>query len=106
MEPHIIRAIRDYDIVNKIGFFTGDNDTKINTCLRKLAQDLETEYGIDFDPVLSRTRYNGHIINLSLQTFLFASNEEALQAAIDEAIEKSNDITIIKVLQHQVKSKT
>jgi hypothetical protein len=106
IEPHIMKTIRDHDLASNIGFFTGDNDAKNDTCLRKLAEDLETEYGVRFDPILSRTRCSGHIINLSLQAFLFASSEEALQAAINEAMEEANEITIVEALQRdKLKSK-
>lgn len=61
--------------------------------LRKISEALDTEYGINMHPVRRRTRCIGHIINLSLHVFLFASSVEALKAAIQQAIDEANDIT-------------
>lgn len=46
---------------------------------------LANEYGIRFDPIDRRVRCRGYIINLCLQSFLFASSKEALDATIKEA---------------------
>ncbi|KAH7464982.1 hypothetical protein FOMA001_g17010 [Fusarium oxysporum f. sp. matthiolae] len=70
MTPHLMEIIRKYHLAPRIGYFTGDNDAKNDTCLRQLAVGLSQEYGLTFDPVSSRTRCAGHIINLSLQAFL------------------------------------
>ena len=46
---------------------------------------------IDFDPKTRRIRCIGHIINLSLQSFLLARSKEALAAAL-EATENAQDV--------------
>ncbi|KAJ6436407.1 putative AC transposase [Purpureocillium lavendulum] len=106
MAPYLMRIIRRYSLAHRIGYFTGDNDTKNDTCLRQLAVDLSQEYGISFDPVSSRTRCAGHIINLSLQAFLFATSEEALQAAMEQAQDEASDVTVADALHDQVHSST
>ena len=57
-----------------------------------------------FDLVASRTRCAGHIINLSLQAFLFVSSKRALEAAIKEAQDEANDVTIADALQDRIHS--
>lgn len=104
MVPHLMNIIRKFTLAHNIGYFTGDNDTKNDTCLRQLAQELSREYGVAFDPVTSRTRCAGHIINLSLQAFLFATSEGALEAAIEEVQDEANDATIADVLQGCIQS--
>jgi hypothetical protein len=104
MVPHLMNIIRKFTLAHNIGYFTGDNDTKNDTCLRQLAQELSREYGAAFDPVTSRTRCAGHIINLSLQAFLFATSEGALEAAIEEVQDEANDATIADVLQGCIQS--
>ena len=66
MAPHLMTIIRQYNLAHRIGYFTGDNDAKNDTCLRQLAVELSQEYGLTLDPVSSRTRCAGHIISLSL----------------------------------------
>ncbi|KAF4332011.1 ribonuclease H [Fusarium beomiforme] len=46
---------------------------------------------INWDPKRHRIRYILHVINLSLQAFLFASSREALQAALDAASDITGD---------------
>ncbi|PHH73235.1 hypothetical protein CDD80_3945 [Ophiocordyceps camponoti-rufipedis] len=59
---------------------------------------MSREYGLAFDPVSSRTRCAGHIIKISLHAFLFATSESALRAAIEQAQDKSNQVTVADAL--------
>jgi hypothetical protein len=68
-----------------VGYHTGDNATSNDTCLESLSRRLKVDREIDFNPKLRRIRCIGHIINLSLQSFLLASSKEALAAALDAA---------------------
>src|SRR5579871_5222502 len=106
MTPHLMEIIRKYHLAHQIGYFTGDNDAKNDTCLRQLAADLSREYDVTFDPVFYRTRCSGHIINLSLQAFLFATSKHALQAAIEQAQDEANDTSVVEALQEQIQSNT
>ncbi|KAM3468042.1 hypothetical protein MY5147_008325 [Beauveria neobassiana] len=54
--------------------------------------------------VASRTRCAGHIINLSLQAFLFASSKTGLEAAMEEAQDEANDTTIADALQDHIRA--
>ena len=85
MAPHLMSVIQKFDLAHRLGYFTGDNDTKNDTCLRQLAKELLREHSVVFDPAASQTRCASHIINLSLQAFLFTSSKKALEAAIEEA---------------------
>ncbi|KAJ6436282.1 transposase-like protein [Purpureocillium lavendulum] len=104
MAPHLMRIIRKYNLGHRIGYSTGDNDTKNDTCLRHLAVELSQESGLTFDPASSRTRCTGHIINLSLQAFLFATSEGALQAAMEQAQDEASDVTVAEALHDQIHS--
>ncbi|KJZ70185.1 hypothetical protein HIM_10408 [Hirsutella minnesotensis 3608] len=104
MTPHLMNIIRKYRLAPKIGFFTRDNDAKNDTCLRHLAVELLQEYGVTIDPVTSRTRCAGHIINLSLQAFLLATSERALQAALEAAQIETNDVTAAEALHEHIHS--
>ncbi|KJZ69421.1 hypothetical protein HIM_11194 [Hirsutella minnesotensis 3608] len=98
MAHHLMTIIRNFGLAHKLGYVTGDNDAKNDTCLRQLAHDLKEEFGRAFDPVASRTRCAGHIINLSLQAFLLATSEDALQAAMKEAQDEMNETTVADAL--------
>ncbi|KAM3536754.1 hypothetical protein ARSEF1564_010323, partial [Beauveria bassiana] len=104
MAPHLMSVIQKFDLAHRLGYFTGDNDTKNDTCLHHLAEELLRDYGVVFDPVASRTRCAGHTINLSLQAFLFASSKRALEAAMEEAQDEANDATIAGALQDRILS--
>ncbi|OWT42336.1 transposase-like protein [Pochonia chlamydosporia 170] len=102
MTPHLMGIVRKYNLAHRIGYFTGDNDAKNDTCLRQLAVELSQEYGLAFEPVSARTRCAGHIVNLSLPAFLFATSEDALQAAIEQAQDEASDLTVVDALHDQM----
>lgn len=102
MTPHLMKIIRKYNLAHRIGYITGDNDAKNDTCLRQLALELSEEYGVAFDAVSSRTRCVGHIINLPLQAFLFTTSTNALQAAMEQAQDETTDITVAEALHDQL----
>ncbi|EKG09155.1 hypothetical protein MPH_13851 [Macrophomina phaseolina MS6] len=43
MAPHLMTIIRQYHLAPRIGYFTGDNDAKNDTCLRQLAVELSQD---------------------------------------------------------------
>ncbi|EKG09306.1 Ribonuclease H-like protein [Macrophomina phaseolina MS6] len=104
MSRHLLETIRYFNVAANIGYFTSDNSTTNDTCMRALSTALGNEYGVGFDPVERRIRCGGHIINLCLQAFLFASNKEALNAAIEEA-DSNASTTVVESLQAQLRQK-
>lgn len=80
-----LEVIDEYGLRDRVGFFTMDNASSNDKLLRHIA------YGIsDFNPELRRVRCNGHIINLAVQSFLFAPKrlkQNQSQEDEDEAIE-------------------
>lgn len=104
MSRHLLDTIRYFHIAGNIGYFTADNATSNDTCLRALSTSLANEFGVGFDPIERRVRCGGHIINLCLQAFLFASSKEALVAAIEEA-DDNMDATVVESLQAHLQQK-
>ncbi|RKK07573.1 hypothetical protein BFJ66_g17047 [Fusarium oxysporum f. sp. cepae] len=82
----IFSTLDIYDIANQLGCHTGDNAASNDTCLQHLSAMC-----INWDPKRHRIRCILHVINLSLQAFLFASSREALQAALDAASDITGD---------------
>ena len=93
-------------LAQRLGYFTGDNDTKNDTCLRQLAVELSREFNVTIDPVSARTRCAGHIINLALQVFLLATSKRALKAAVEAAQDEANDVTAADALHDQIRAAT
>ncbi|KAL3955852.1 hypothetical protein ACCO45_009871 [Purpureocillium lilacinum] len=104
MSRHLLDTIRYFDIASNTGYFTSDNATSNDACLRALSTVLEDEFGIRIDPVERRVRCGGHIINLCLQAFLFASSKEALSAAIEEA-DNNMEANVVESLQAQLEQR-
>lgn len=82
----IFDCLQAYKITHNLGCHTSDNASSNDTCVRSIQERL-AEIGVNWDAATHRIRCLGHIINLSLQAFLFATSKEALQAAIEVTIE-------------------
>jgi hypothetical protein len=72
----ILDVINDYGIASKVGYFVMDNATNNDTMIKELSKKLKEKHEIIWDPRPHRLRCNGHVINLAVQAFLFASDEE------------------------------
>lgn len=103
----IFSTLQLYGITSQLGCHTGDNATSNDTCLQHLSAKLQEEYQIKWDPKRHRIRCILHIINLSLQAFLFASSHEALRAALNATSNTtSNELytEFYKILSSQASS--
>lgn len=76
-------VIKDYGILHKLGYITGDNHGSNDVLCRLLSQFLR-ERGISWNAKHRRIRYHGHIINLYVQAFLFMGSKEAVLEAYRE----------------------
>jgi hypothetical protein len=80
--PFFIDVLQWYDIEDKLGCITGDNHGANDVLCRALEEHLRTERGIaNWHAEHQRLRCIGHIINLPVQTFLFAKDHEAVEVA-------------------------
>jgi len=70
-----------YEIGAKVGYVTTDNASNNDTALVELGVMLQ-ERNIHFDPITSRVRCFGHIINLVVKGFLWGADWEAFEANI------------------------
>ncbi|GKU09855.1 unnamed protein product, partial [Fusarium langsethiae] len=76
------QVLEDYNIWNKVGFYTGDNHGSNDKLCRLLANYLQ-EKGVDWEAKTRRIRCHGHIVNLAVQAFLFIDSKEAARAALE-----------------------
>lgn len=66
----VLSVLDDFGIRGKLGYFVMDNVTSNDILMDEVAFALQ-EHGIYYNPGERRLRCNGHIINLSVQAFLF-----------------------------------
>jgi hypothetical protein len=74
--PYVLRALEWYQIKERVGYVTTDNATANDTLCMALGDQLN-----DWQPVERRLRCIGHIINLAVQSFWFATSQEAAELA-------------------------
>lgn len=81
----VLKVLKDYGIDPNLGYITTDNATCNDTLMRSLATKMKAEYDINYDPKEYRLRCAGHVLNLSMQAFLFAADSEAVEEAQRQA---------------------
>ena len=69
----LLTVLQGYSLIQKIGYFTLDNATNNDAALTCLSYRLR-DMGIDFNPVESRLRCIGHVINLVVKAFLYGQD--------------------------------
>lgn len=82
----IVEVLKQYDITHKLGVFVADNAEANDVAWREVLRQLHPER----DPVASRSRCLGHIINLAAKSFLFGKNTDAFDAIVDSVNDSSS----------------
>lgn len=85
--PAVLQSLDRYDIRSKLGYITMDNAVENDLLCERLSKELN-----NWDPVEHRLRCLGHIINLAVQSFLFAKSQIALEAAIELSQEEQDAV--------------
>lgn len=81
----------EYGITERLGYTTLDNAKNNDTALREI-EGLVKELGHDFDAVKRRVRCFGHVINLSVTSFLWGS--DAASFARQEDAEENGNVNL------------
>lgn len=81
-----LEVVREYNIQDRIGYFTTDNALSNDNMLRQIAKQVP-----GFDPIKQRLRCQGHVINLAVQAFLFAKDQEATDEAVRQLSQLAKD---------------
>lgn len=84
---HVVQTMEWYGFRDRLGFITGDNHGANDTLCRAVA-----EAAPEWSPVDNRLRCLGHIINLAVQAFLFAKDEDAIDEAERQSRRSNRDI--------------
>lgn len=69
-------VLDQYHIKDRLGYFVMDNATANDRMVTAISEQLFETDGLSCDSLQHRLRCNGHIINLSVQAFLFGSLPE------------------------------
>ncbi len=92
----MIEVLDEWGFVSKLGFFMMDNAPNNDTMMRALQRGiytstyliftllivlelLKSKWRLNYDAKTHRLHYQGHIINLAIQSFLFVTQEENLE---------------------------
>jgi len=84
---HVLHTMDWYGFSDSLGFITGDNHGANDTLCRAIAEAVP-----EWNPVDNRLRCLGHIINLAVQAFSFAKDEEAIDEAERQSQRSNRDI--------------
>ena len=93
MTAYISEVVNEYEITDKIGFFTLDNAKSNDICLRIFLRTCLPDI-TDEAIKARRIRCFGHVVNLAAKAFLFGKNadvfevEDALNVALDRQMEE------------------
>ena len=91
----VLSTLNDFEIRNRLGYFIMDYVSSNNKLINTIANNFRRER-ISYDAVQRCLQCNGHVINLSAQTFLFGKISEDL----DYLTESLN--TVIALTQDQL----
>jgi hypothetical protein len=92
----IVTTLREYEIVDKLGVFIGDNVDTNDVAWREVLKQTHPQR----NPVASRSRCLSHIINLAAKAFLLGDNTEAFEATVDAVSDSTpQDSEVMKKAQ-------
>ena len=78
MASHLLEVAQEYEITDKLGFFTLDNAGTNDTCLHTFLSACQPNLTND-EVKARRIRCFGHILNLAAKAFLFGKNADAIK---------------------------
>jgi len=78
----VLEILYNYEITEKLDFFTLDNVSLNDICLEIFLRDLLPNITAD-ELKIRRLRYFGYIFNLAAKVFLFNNNTDAFEVEIE-----------------------
>ena len=88
------RSLVEWGLVDRIGFFTADNDPTNDKAIRLLLQQLRPD--IANSDKGRRIRCIGHIINLVMKAFLFGEDADSFEIEVGGAVHLGRHKSILK----------
>ncbi len=78
MSKYVLEVLKEYGIVQNLGYFVMDNAPDNDTMMTTLSLALRRDFQLKYDPIYYRIRCQGHVINLAVKSFLFVTDKETL----------------------------
>src|SRR3977135_4579697 len=78
-------VLDEYDLWDKVGYFTLDNATNNDTALATLKQRMWNDHQIRFDVNSHRLRCQGHIFNITVKAALYGTGADAFELEVSNA---------------------
>ncbi len=99
---------KEYHIVEKLGYFMMDNATNNDKALKSLNSQIQTDGGVGFDPIETRLRCFGHIMNLAVKDLLYGPKKKGKRrnGDIDEEEFVDNEEENIGEDESEIKKRT
>ena len=88
----VLDVLNDYEIRNKLGYMVMDNVGSNDTLITIVGTSLNDK-GVSYNAIQRRLRCNGHVINLTVQVFLFEKRVNDLEYLGNKA-NSSSDIEL------------
>jgi len=108
IEVIIYDMAKEYHIVEKLGYFMMDNATNNDKALKSLNSQIQTNGGVGFDPIETRLRCFGHIMNLAVKDLLYGPKKKGKRrnGDIDEEEFVDNEEENIGEDESEIKKRT
>ncbi len=78
MSKYVLEVLKEYRIVQNLGYFIMDNAPDNDTIMTTLSLALRRDFQLKYNLIYYYIRYQGHVINLAVKSFLFVTNKETL----------------------------
>jgi len=95
MSKYVLEVLIEYDIIKNLGYFVMDNVLDNDTIMVLLSFTLRRDFRLNYDPIYYCIYYQGHVINLTIKSFLFIIDKETL--------DKDKEISVYTVTMTQIK---
>ena len=83
------QVLKDYKILDKVGYCVGDNYGSNDKLLQGLFKRLqEAEIEPQYNPQQHCICCHGHVLNIAAQAFFFLEDKEAIDAVFKDACKK------------------
>jgi len=96
---HIFGVLSEYSIAKRLGYITSDNASLNGTLVARLSETLYAQIKKRWDLIQYRLHCTSHIINLSLQAFLFATNKKAWKEVTCSALKNEDLDLAVQLIQ-------
>jgi len=93
----VYAVVKEFDFIDRIGYFIGDNATNNDTALKALDRRVREGGGFGIEYHESRLRCFGHIMNLVVKRLLFGPKLSELETELGRDLSPEKKAEIMKI---------